>query len=132
MSRQMVPFFHPGRPVYIKTPFSASGRDWKGDERFNWEFYQIPIETVKTLFDYDFLKHSDVLEEKTVERQIGDGLSDLSIDELQGLVTTINRKVREKTNSLTEYNRKKCHTSKIKDKQIGLIRRWRTMYSEME
>lgn len=132
MSRHMLPFFQPNRPIYVKRPFDAGGKSWKEDELFNWEFRKFPMETVKILFDHDFLKHSDTLETEAYTAKIGDGLTELGIDELHSLVEAINRKVRLAAKDPTEYNRKKCITSKIKDKQIGLIRRWRLTYGELE
>jgi hypothetical protein len=125
-------FFQPNRPVYIKHPFSGAGKDWKVDDLFKWEQLKVSMETVKTLFDNDFLKHSDQLEESTEDKKIGDGLSDLNIEQLHSIVDAINVKLKLNAKHITEYNRKKVPTSRIKDKQIGLLRRWRLTYGELE
>jgi hypothetical protein len=125
-------FFQINRPVYIKTPFNGAGKDWKVDSIFPWEYHKIPMEVVKTLFDNDFLKHSDYLEETTEEKRVGDGLNDLSSEQLSSLVNAINTKLKLNAKHITEYNRKKIPVSKIKDKQVGLIRRWRLTYGDLE
>lgn len=125
-------FFQTNRPVYIKSPFSGAGKDWKVDDLFKWEQLKVPMETVKILYDQDFLKHSDQLEESTESNKVGDGLSDLNIDQLHSLIDTINVKLKLNAKHITEYNRKKIPSSRIKDKQIGLLRRWRLTYGELE
>lgn len=128
----MTNLFYPNRPVYVKVPFNGAGKDYKVDDLFKWEYHKVPVETVKTLFDNDFLKHSDVLEETTEANKVGDGLNELNIDQLHSLVDAINTKIKLNAKHITEFNRKKIPTSKIKDKQIGLIRRWRLTYGDLE
>jgi hypothetical protein len=128
----MQTYFQPNRPVYVKTPFNG-GKAYKVDDLFPWENLKVPMDTVKTLFDNDFLKHSDELEETTEANQkVGDGLSELNIDQLHTLVDNINARLKSSVKHITEYNKKKVPTSRIKDKQIGLIRRWRLTYGNLE
>ena len=73
------------------------------------------------------------LEEVAAKKvSIGDGLEEYSVDQLHLLVANINGKVKAKTKNSTEFMQKKCATSKIKDKQVGLIRRWRISYGDLE
>lgn len=134
MTRHIIPFFNPSRPVFVKVEnFQAGGKVWKKGERFNWEFINVPHETMQILFNQDYLHHNEEFEEEVVKRiSVGDGLEELSLDQLHVLVEAINGKVKAKTNTNRDFLHKKCATSKVKDKQIGLIRRWRSAYGDME
>ena len=63
---------------------------------------------------------------------VGDGLDEMTSEQLNILVKAINQKVKAKTSNETEYDRKKCRMSKVKDKQAGLIRSWRRNYGDLE
>lgn len=134
MSRPNPLIFNPSRPVFVKyNGLQAGGKIWKAGDRFNWEFYGTPHDVIQTLFYQDFLHHNPELEEEVAKKvTIGDGLEEYDIDQLHILVANINAKVKEKTKHTQEFLEKKCKTSTIKDKQIGLIRRWRTTYGHME
>ena len=134
MTRPFIPFFNPSRQVYVKqNDLQLAGKFWKKGERFNWDFFGTPYEVVQQLFFNDMLHHNEELEEVSVSRiAIGDGLAELSLEQLQALVENINGKVKAKTKDSKEFLQKKCSVSRIKDKQIGLIRRWRTSYGELE
>ena len=134
MTRPFIPFFNPSRPVYVKqNDIQMAGKFWKKGERFNWDFFGTPYETIQQMFFNDQLHHNEELEEVAVTRiAIGDGLAELSLDQLHALVENINGKVKAKTKDTKEFIQKKCSVSRIKDKQIGLIRRWRTSYGELE
>jgi len=126
-------FFQQNRPLFAKTPFQAAGKFWKIGDRFNWEFLLIPVEKVHAIFVGGFVGHNEDLEEAVMKKiTIGDGLEELEIDQLHVLVSNINAKVKDKTKDTSEFLAKKCATSKLKDKQIGLIRRWRMTYGDME
>ena len=134
MTRPFIPFFNPSRPVYVKiSNLQMAGKFWKKGERFNWNFFGISYETIQQMFFNDMLHHNEELEEVAVTRiAIGDGLAELSLDQLHALVDNLNGKVKAKTKDSKEFLQKKCSISKIKDKQIGLIRRWRMSYGELE
>ena len=134
MTRPFLPFFDPSRPVFVKLEgLHAAGKIWKKGELFPWRFYETPHETIQQLFFNDMLHHNEELEEVAAKKvSIGDGLEEYSVDQLHLLVDNINGKVKSKTKNSTEFMQKKCATSKIKDKQIGLIRRWRMSYGELE
>ena len=134
MTRPFIPFFNPSRPVYVKiNNLQMAGKFWKKGERFNWNFFGISYETIQQMFFNDMLHHNEELEEVAVTRiAIGDGLAELSLDQLHALVDNLNGKVKAKTKDNKEFLQKKCSISRIKDKQIGLIRRWRMSYGELE
>lgn len=134
MTRPFLPYFNPSRPVFVKVNnLQSGGRFWKQGDRFNWEFSGASQETVQQMFFSDLLHHNEELEDEVVKRiSIGDGLEDFNIDQLHILVDNINGKVKAKAKTNKEFLLKKCVTSRIKDKQIGLIRRWRSNYGEME
>lgn len=134
MTRPFIPFFNPSRPVYVKiNNLQMAGKFWKKGERFNWNFFGISYETIQQMFFNDMLHHNEELEEVAVTRiAIGDGLAELSLDQLHALVDNLNGKVKAKTKDSKEFLQKKCSVSRIKDKQIGLIRRWRMSYGELE
>ncbi len=125
--------FNPSRPLFVKVPFQSGGKFWERGERYNWEFFHAPVDMVRILFQQDFVGHNPYLEEEVAKKvTIGDGLEELTIDQLHVLVNNINAKVKAKTENSGEFLTKKCATSKVKDKQIGLIRRWRLTYGELE
>jgi len=134
MTRPFLPFFNPARPVFVKLQgIQLAGKIWKKGDRFNWEFFGISHEVIQQLFFNDMLHHNEELEEVAATKvSIGDGLEEYSVDQLHLLVDNINGKVKAKTKNSTEFMQKKCTSSKIKDKQIGLIRRWRMSYGELE
>lgn len=134
MTRPFLPFFNPSRPVFVKVDnFQAGGKVWKKGDGFPWDFFGVPEETVQILFFQDMLHHNEDLEEEYVSKMsVGDGLDNLTTDQLRMLVEKINEKVKVKTRTDKEFLQKKCASSKIKSKQIGLIRRWRNIYGEME
>lgn len=127
-------FFQQNRPLFVKVDnYQSAGKFWKLGERYNWEFLQIPVQTVHAVFVGGFVYHNEELEEEVMKKvTIGDGLEELEIDQLHVLVSNINAKVKDKTKDTSEFLAKKCATSKLKDKQIGLIRRWRMTYGDME
>jgi hypothetical protein len=134
MTRPFLPFFNPARPVFVKQyGIQLAGKVWKKGDRFNWEFFGTPQEVIQQLFFNDMLHHNEALEEVAAKKvSIGDGLEEYSVDQLHLLVANINGKVKAKTKNSTEFMQKKCATSKIKDKQVGLIRRWRISYGDLE
>lgn len=70
--------------------------------------------------------------EEVASAPVGDGLDDMTVEQLHILVQNINQKVKAKTSSNSEYDRKRCRISKVKDKQAGLIRSWRRNYGQFE
>lgn len=127
-------FFQHNRPVFVKErDFQSAGKFWEVGERYHWEYLKIPVEKVQILFLQGAVHHNPELEEAIAKKiAVGDGLEELNQDQLELLVANINGKVKEKTKTPSEFIKKKCASSKIKDKQIGLIRSWRLTYGDME
>lgn len=134
MTRHILPYFNPSRPVFVKRDgLQSAGAVWKQGDRFNWEFYGTPHDVIQQMFFNDQLYHNEEFEDAVVKRiSIGDGLEEYGLDQLHIIVENINGKVKNKTTTNKEFLQKKCATSRVKDKQIGLIRRWRSAYGEME
>ena len=121
--------FQINQPVFVKVPFNAQSRSWKRGDHFPWLELGVDANKVHRLYVQGYVKHDDNL---AAERKVGDGLETLDIESLHAIVKSINEKVKENTRNETEYKKKKCATSKIADKQRGHIRRWRSLYGEME
>lgn len=121
--------FYNDRPLFVRKSFKARGRQYQVDDEFAWKERNMKEYRVAALYKQGFLKHDDNL---VVERVIGDGLDAMTEEELTGIVDSINEKVKSGTQNITEYNRKKCKKSKIKSKQIALIRQWRATFGHFE
>lgn len=132
MARHMQIPFQFDKPVFVKIPFQSRGRVWSIDQHFKWKEMNIDRHRVRVLFQQGYLYHDDDMEEAVNQTKIGDGLNELDIESLHALVDKINEKVKASVKNETEWKRKKCPSSKIKDKQIGLIRRWRNLYGQIE
>ncbi len=121
--------FQLDRPVFVKRPFQSWGRQLKKGDEFKWKEIGVTEEKTLILYREGFIYHNSDFE---VERRVGDGLEELDVAGLHGLVDSINDKVNSKTNSEADFHKKKCKKSKIVDKQRGLIRSWRRNYGHME
>lgn len=115
-------------PVFVKTPFTAFGKEWKRGEEFNWmnqqfraEDWEQQLHNVHNLFNSNFLHHDSSREEET---KVGDRLNEMNGEQLYRLVSQLNAEVKRRTTSAKEFADKKCKSSKIDTKQRGLIRRW--------
>ena len=117
------------RPVFVKVPFTGGNREWKRQEHFPWKELSIDKNAVEALYNNDYLYHNGELEDKA---KVGDGLEALDVEALTSVVNSINEKVKAKTTSQAEFDRKKCKKSKIVEKQRGLIRSWRRTYGQLE
>lgn len=129
MIRQENMPFQLDRPVFVKYPFQSWGRVLQKGDEFKWKEIGVTEEKALILYKQGFIYHNSEFE---VELKVGDGLEQLDVDGLHGLVDNINVKVKSKTKSDTEFQKKKCKKSKIVDKQRGLIRSWRRNYGHME
>lgn len=135
MTRPFIPYFNPSRPVFVKqNGLQAAGKIWKQGERFQWEFFGVPHDRIQQMFYSDQLYHNEEFEEDVVKKiAVGDGLDDLTIEQLHIIVNNINGKVKDKVKTNKEFLLKKCPTlPKDRDGQIRRIRRWRATYGELE
>jgi hypothetical protein len=117
------------RPLFVTLTMKAQGRTFNAGDELKWKEIGLDKELVKILYREGRLRHSSTLEAET---KVGDGLEVLDVDGLHNLVNGINEKVKSKTKSDAEFQKKKCKKSKIADKQRGLIRSWRRNYGHME
>ena len=129
MIRQENMPFQIDRPVFVKRPFQSLGRQLKKGEEFKWKEIGVSEDKALILYTQGFIHHNSEFE---VKLKVGDGLEQLDVAGLHGLVDSINDKVKSKTPSEAEFQKKKCKKSKIVDKQRGLIRSWRRNYGHME
>jgi len=129
MIRQEKMPFQLDRPVFVKRPFQSWGRQLKTGDEFKWKEIGVTEEKTLILYREGFIYHNSDFE---IERRVGDGLEELDVSGLHGLVDSINAKVKSKTPSEADFHKKKCKKSKIVDKQRGLIRSWRRNYGHME
>jgi predicted DNA-binding transcriptional regulator len=121
--------FYIDKPLFVRKRFTALGKSYALDEEFAWKERNVKDYRVAMLYKQGFLKHDDNL---VSERIIGDGLDALTPEELDAVVESINEDVASATQNITEFNRKKCKKSKIKNKQIALIRQWRGTFGHLE
>jgi len=127
------PPFQYDKPVFVRTPqgLLMNGKRYAKGDLVPWKERGLPMKNIERLYNEHHLHHNEALEEST-KPKVGDGLEDMSVAELHILVETINDKVKEKTNTKEEFERKKCKRSTIHAKQCGLIRSWRANYGEIE
>ena len=129
MTRHIVIPFQIDRPIFVKQSFQAFGKVWEVGQIFNWKELNAEYERIVSMYNADFFFHDDELAAARDEKMVGDGLLNLDVEALHQLVDEINLKVKAKTRTEKDYIQKKCGFSKIRDKQIGYIRRWRITYS---
>ena len=87
-----------------------------------WKEMNIDQDTVHIMYNVGKLYHSP---EQEVSMQVGDGLEVVDADGLKQIVDDYNLRVKAITKTELEFKRRKCPSSKIADKQRGLIRSWR-------
>jgi hypothetical protein len=129
--------FDPRRPLFVSQEFKLSNKTWTLETHFPWETFGWDYQGNEIHFYYDnyYLNHRPDLETSmmdVVNKTIGDGLEAMTIEALHDLRNTINRQVKAKAANPREYQKKACAFSRIKDKQIGKIRSWRSAYGHME
>jgi len=109
---------------FVVVPFTASGKRWERGEHFDWKRRSIPWTLVAQKFNRGELNQKPP-KEGAIQTTVGDGLDELTVDELHLVVKAINSKVKLHTKTAKEYGLKKCKSSTILEKQRGHIRRWR-------
>lgn len=117
------------RPLFVTLTMRVSGRTLNAGDELKWKEVGMDKQRVQILYREGRLQHNAALEANT---KVGDGLEILDADGLHILVDSINAKVKAKTRTESEFQKKKCKKSKIADKQRGLIRSWRRNYGNME
>ena len=125
---KQIPFQY-DRPVFFRIETDAGGRKYKAGDEFKWKELGVDAAKVETFYRERRIQHNSELE---IKRKVGDGLEELSVEALHSVVDNINTKVKLKTTSQAEFDKKTCKKSKIADKQRGLIRSWRRTYGTYE
>ena len=100
MIRQEKMPFQLDRPVFVKRPFQSWGRQLKKGDEFKWKEIGVTEEKTLILYREGFIYHNSEFE---IERKVGDGLEELDVAGLHGLVDSINAKVKSKTPSCLLY-----------------------------
>lgn len=127
--------FQVDQPVFVRaTPpgmdyLKFSGKKYKRGDHVKWKEFGLDYDTIKRFMDLRYLHHNTELE---IKMEVGDGLERLDIEQLHTLVDSINEKVQRKTTTKAEFDKHKCRKSKLRDKQIGLIRSFRRNHGEFE
>lgn len=117
------------RPLFVRIPFNSGGRQLEVGQEFKWKELSLDEYKVMVLYKQRMIHHNGEME-KTAK--VGDGLEELDIEGLHTLVASINEKVKLKTKTKVEFDKKRCKSSKIPDKQRGMIRQWRRNYGHLE
>lgn len=120
----IIPFQY-NRPVFISIPkLKVNNRKYSFGDELKWREIGLEEDVVLRMYTQHQVGHSDDLENKQVLRS-SDGLDDETAEGLQKIVKDINNRPKVKDAG------KKCSSSKIRDKQIGLIRSFRRNYSHL-
>ncbi len=127
------PPFQYDKPVFVRNPngLLMSGKRYAKGDLVPWKERGLPLKNIERMYNEHHLHHNEELE-KSVKPPVGDGLDEMTVEQLHILVGNINDKVRAKTETKEEFDRKKCKRSNIQAKQCGLIRSWRANYGELE
>lgn len=102
-------------------PVISKSKTYKYGDLWPWRETGVPIESVKVMFDTFRVNHVPEWEEK-------EGIASpaqLTYTNLEKLITLVNGKVKDATTSTQQYSQKKIKHSKVRDRQIGLIKTWR-------
>lgn len=116
----MIPTLYINKPLFVKKPFTARGKEYKVGQEFNWPGLTDET-TVKQLMIARYLAHDERLE---AENHVGDRLAELGQKALFDLKDEINKVVKSRTTNTQEFQRICCKASKIEDKQRAHIRRF--------
>ena len=127
------PPFQYDKPIFVRNPqgLLMNGKRYEKGDLVPWVERGLSKANIERLYNEHHLHHNEDMEE-VASAPVGDGLDDMTVEQLHILVQNINQKVKAKTSSNSEYDRKKCRISKVKDKQAGLIRSWRRNYGQFE
>ena len=122
--------FNPDRPLFVKVAFNSNGRRFNKGAPYPWKTLGVKEYRVAMLHRQNFIHHNGELE--TSLAPAGDGLELMNGDQLSDIVKGINDKVKQFATSAKDRTAHKCKSSKVDDKQRGLIRTWRTHHGNYE
>lgn len=115
------PTFQHNKPLFVKRPFRADGKDWKKGEEFTWLTRYLEVDKVSLLFNQGFVVHNL---EKEIEEKAGDRLAEFNSTNLRYLRESLNNTVRRRTTSKDEFKRLQCRYSNNIERQRALVRRF--------
>ena len=119
--------FQYDRPVFVRVPFSAMGKNWKQGDIFPWKEMNVSDKTVVILYRERYLQHNDDYE---IVAAVGDGLEALDMVGLEAIVDGYNKRIKLVTPNERAYQLKRIKSSKVPERQRNLIRQWRRIYSD--
>lgn len=107
--------------MFVKTPFSAYGKDWKFGEHFNWQERDTDPAKIAILYNSGFIYHNETL---AVKERVGDRLNEMNLSQLETLVNLMNARIKKDAANTKESTENKIKQSRIEEKQRALVRRW--------
>lgn len=120
-------------PVFVRSfhfPVVCQGKTFVKDQHFPWKEMGLDAKIVEQLFAIDRLYHNPELEKAA---KVGDRLEELTPTNLQKLYTLVNSDMKTVLKvSKADFTRYKIKHSKVREKQIGLMRSWVSSNSKWE
>lgn len=112
------------KPLFVRSRHKSviwKGKEWAYNDLVPWQEVGIPEEKIKILFDIGLVYHNESLEK---ESKVGDRLVEINDEDILKLIRLTNSELKKRAANDTEFGRIKIKQSKVRDKQIGLIRSW--------
>jgi hypothetical protein len=115
--------FNPMRPVFVKFPQGVNfgGTKYKKSQEVPWVYLGIDEERIRILVQNDFLYHNYELEE---QNKVGDGLQQMSFDQLKTLYGLLNSEVKNRCSTKEEFNKNKIKNSLMENRLRANFRSW--------
>lgn len=132
MTRPLLPYFDPSRPVFVKQQAQLSGKVRKVGEIFDWQFFNVSFEKIQSLFFSDILHHNIELEQQKAREVPHKALEEMNIAELHIYIDVLNEKLKPKLKTAKEFSLKKCpKVPKDCDLQVRKIKSWKLTYGHL-
>lgn len=112
------------KPLFVRSRHKSviwKGKEWTYNDLVPWQEVGIPEDKIKILFDIGLVYHNESLEKET---KVGDRLVEINDEDILKLIRLANSELKKRAANDTEFGRIKIKQSKVRDKQIGLIRSW--------
>ena len=112
------------KPLFVRSRHKTikfKGKEWFYNQYFPWQELGMPEDKIRILFDIGMVYHNENLEK---EVKVGDRLVEINDEDILKLIRLTNSELKKRAANDTEFGRIKIKQSKIRDKQIGLIRSW--------
>jgi hypothetical protein len=129
----LLPFFDPARPVFIKQDgVNLGNKVRKRGEHYDWQAFGESYQTMLILFNQDFIYHDPELEEKKFKEVAVKDLEEMTILELHLYIDNLNQKLRPKLKNNKEFSLKKCpKVPKDTELQVRKIKNWRLTFGHL-